>query len=147
MDPLTAVGSISALVSLLDFALRTAVVLVEYTRNTEHAGADRQILAEETVSLSKLLSRLQARLKSPTTDQSWIDQRVDLLRQFARAYVDLAASLNFDVSTGSFKAESRFKSIKTIAKWSFTKNEVYSILERITRLQQYANTLMIDEQL
>ena len=30
--------------------------------------------------------------------------------------------------------------------WSLNKSEVYSILERIARLQKYANTLLLDDQ-
>lgn len=33
-----------------------------------------------------------------------------------------------------------------MAKWSFSKSEVYSLLERITRLQQHANVLLVDDQ-
>lgn len=36
--------------------------------------------------------------------------------------------------------------MQTIVGWSFTKSEIYSMLERITRLQLYANTLLLDEQ-
>ncbi len=38
------------------------------------------------------------------------------------------------------------KGVQTIAKWSFIKSEVYSMPERVTRLQLFANTLLLDEQ-
>ncbi|SLM37659.1 Ankyrin repeat-containing domain [Lasallia pustulata] len=93
-----------------------------------------------------MLERLRSRLQSPAFDDKWLEQRKDIVRQFARAYDELAASLNFDVSTGQLKQESRLKAVRTLSKWSFAKSEVYSLLEKITRLQQYANTLLLEEQ-
>lgn len=143
MDPFSAVATA---VGLADGALRTASALIEYTNNTQNASADRKLLAEETCSLSKMLERLRSRLQSPAFDDKWLEQRKDIVRQFARAYDELAASLNFDVSTGQLKQESRLKAVRTLSKWSFAKSEVYSLLEKITRLQQYANTLLLEEQ-
>lgn len=143
MEPISA---ISALVGLVDVALRTASALVEYTKNTQNASAERKLLAEEAHALSTVLERFRDRTQNARPDEKWLDTRKDLIRQFARAYDDLANSLNLDASTGKLKQESRLKSIRTLSKWSFTKNEVYSLLERITRLQQYASTILLDEQ-
>ncbi|KAI4123157.1 MAG: hypothetical protein LQ347_006261 [Umbilicaria vellea] len=143
MDPFSAVA---AVVRLADVALHTVSALIEYTNNTQNASADRKLLAKETYILSKMLERLRTRLQSPGFDDKWLEERKDLVRQFARAYDELAASLNFDVLTGHLKQESRLKTIRTLSKWSFTKNEVYSLLERVTRLQQYANILLLEEQ-
>lgn len=143
MDPITGV---TALVGLVDVAFRTASSLVEYTKNTRNASADRKLLAEESYTLSKLLERFRDRAQSASFDEKWLDARKDLLRQFSRAYDDLATSLNLDSSTSQLKQESRLKTIRTLSRWSFSKNEVYSLLERVTRLQQYASTLLLDEQ-
>lgn len=143
MEPISA---ISALVGLVDVALRTASALVEYTKNTQNASAERKLLAEEAHSLSTILERFRDRAQNTSPDEKWLDTRKDLIRQFARAYDDLATSLNLDASTGKLKQDSRLKTMRTLSKWSFTKNEVYSLLERITRLQQYASTILLDEQ-
>ena len=143
MDPISATASI---LGILDVALRTTSALVDYIKNTQSASSERHLLAEEALSLSKLLERLRDRAQGPNIDTKWIDERVDLVRQFVRAYEDLATSLKFDTTTGQLRQESRIKIIRTLSKWSFTKGEVYSILERITRLQQYANILLMDEQ-
>lgn len=55
-------------------------------------------------------------------------------------------TLKYDVAAGKVKEEGRYKAIRTAAKWSFTKSEIYSLLERVTRLQQYANLLLSDDQ-
>ncbi|CAF9906992.1 hypothetical protein IMSHALPRED_005412 [Imshaugia aleurites] len=68
------------------------------------------------------------------------------LHQFDRAHDDLATTLEINVNTKQPEQESRVKMIQTIARWSFTKREICSILERITRIQFYANTLLLDEQ-
>lgn len=143
MDPFSAAA---AVVGLADVALRTASALIEYTNNTQNASLDRKLLAEETYSLSKMLERLRTHLQNPDFDDKWLEERKDLVRQFARAYDELAASLNFDAFTGQLKQESRLKAIRTLSKWSFTKSEVYSLLERVTRLQQYLNMLLLEEQ-
>lgn len=143
MEPFSALTTV---ISFAEIALRTASALVEFTRNTKNASADRKMLAEETLALSKVLERLQSRTRSGTLSERWLEDRRDLLRQFARAHEDLATAFGFDVATGRLKIESRFNTIRTASKWSFTKSEVYSLLEKITRLQQYANTLLLDEQ-
>lgn len=142
MDPLSATASI---LGLIDVAIRTTASLVEYTRNTQNASADRRLLCEEAATLAKLLEKLRNRAQGPSTNKAWINERQELLRQFSRAYEDLLTSLKIDAATGQLKQESKLKTICTLSKWSFTKSEVYQLLERITRLQQYTNTLLIDD--
>ncbi|KAH0564806.1 hypothetical protein GP486_001808, partial [Trichoglossum hirsutum] len=105
-----------------------------------------KLLAEESCSLSAILERLQERAANTSVAGQWIDGRKELVRQFQKAYDDLAASLKIDAATGQLKQESRFKAARTAVRWSFTKSEVYSLLERINRLQQYANTLLLSDQ-
>lgn len=143
MDPLSAIASA---VSLVDIALRTTSALISFVQDTQNASADRWLLAEEARSLSKLLERLRDRAQNARVDEKWLENRTDGLRQFQRAYEDLAKSLKVDIATGQLKQESRFRAIRTATRWSLTKSEVYSVLERITRLQQYANTLLLDDQ-
>lgn len=139
MDPINILG-------LVDMALRTSAVLIKYAQDAHHTSADRKLLAEEAYSLSRLLERLRDRAQKSNGDERWLRDHKDLLQQFQRAFDDLAASLNLDPSTGELKSESRFKAMRTAAKWSFTKSEVYSLLERISRLQQHATMLLLDDQ-
>ncbi len=144
MEPVSAVASIATVV---DLALRTTSSLIKYARDTQHASTDRKLLAEEAQVLSKLLQRLRDRARAVDRDEKWVAEHSDVVRQFEAAYDDLALSLRLDPSTGHAKEESRFKAIRTASRWSFTKFQVYSLLERVTRLQQYANTLLSDDQL
>lgn len=141
-----AIGAAATILQVVDVALRTTHALIEYTRNTQNASSDRKALAEEVQSLSGLLERLRARAETSLLDDKWLRQRTDLVQQFARAYDDLATTLKINVNTKQPEQESRMKTMQTIARWSFTKTEIYSMLERITRLQLYANTLLLDEQ-
>lgn len=143
MDPVTAVATV---VSLLDVSLRTTSALIGFAQDAQNASTDRTLLAEECLSLSRLLERLRDRAQNAQIDNHWIEERKDLLRQFQRAYDDLAKLLKVDITTGKLKQESRFKAIRTSTKWSFTKSDVYLLLERVTRLQQHANTLLLDDQ-
>ena len=140
------VGATASVLQVVDLALRATSALIEYTNDTRNASNDRKKLAEETESLARLLERLRTRAEKSGSDDPWMEERIDLVRQFARANDDLAAMLKIGATTGQAKLESRIKIIHTVAKWSFTKSEVYSVLERITRLQLYANTLLLDEQ-
>lgn len=143
MDPLSATAS---LVGVVDVALRITSALVKYARDTKHASSDRKLLAEEALFLSKLLERLRHHTQGDYHDEAWLGDHKEILRQFEAAYDDLAMTLQYDVATGKVNEESRFKAARTAAKWSFTKSETYSILERVTRLQQYANLLLSDDQ-
>ena len=143
MDPLSFTAG---LVGVIDAALRTTSALVKYARDTKNASPDRKMLAEETLLLSKLLQRLRDRAQTARHDETWLAEHKDIVRQFEAAYDDLAMTLKFDTVTGKIKEESKLRAARTIAKWSFSKSEVYSLLERITRLQQHANVLLADDQ-
>ncbi|KAI9859761.1 MAG: hypothetical protein M1813_006478 [Trichoglossum hirsutum] len=143
MDPLSATASI---VSIIDITLRTTSTLIKYAQDTYHVSRDRKLLSEETRFLIKLLERLKSRIQTTQQNQNWLDDHKEIIRQFEAAQKDLATSLKFDISTGKLKDESRLKAIQTSVKWSFTKPEVYTLLQRITRLQQYANILLSDNQ-
>ncbi len=141
------VGSAAAaLLGVLDIALRTTSALIKYTQDVKNASTDRQLLAEETTLLFRILQRLQNRAQSSNVDSAWLADQEDIVRHFQRACDDLVASLKLDVATGRLKPESRLGLMKTAAKWSFNKSEVYSLLERVTRLQQYANSLLVNDQ-
>lgn len=143
MDPLSVTAS---LVGVIDVALRTTSALVKYARDTKHASSDRKVLAEEAVLLSKLLQRLRDRARKARHDETWLADHKDIVRQFEAAYDDLAMTLKFDSVIGKIKEESKLRAARTAAKWSFSKSEVYSLLERITRLQQHAGLLLEDDQ-
>lgn len=141
-----ALGAAATVIQLADVALQVTSALIEYTRNTRNASADRRLLADETHTLQGLLERLRSRAERAKPDDEWLAQRLNLIQQFALAYEDLATALKIDPHTKQPVQESRVKIIQTVAKWSFTKSEIYSTLERVTRLQLYANTLLLDEQ-
>ena len=143
MEPVTAATSIDG---VIDVALRTTSVLIKYARDPKHASSDRKLLAEEAAFLSKLLERHRQRAGESRHDEAWLDEHSDIVRQSEEAYDDLAVTLKYDVVAGKMKEESRLNAARTVAKWSFTKSEVYSPLERVTRLQQYANLLLSDKQ-
>lgn len=143
MDPISIAAS---LLSVVDVALRTTTALVKYARDTKNASSDRKLLAEETLFLSKLLQRLRDRAEKARSDETWLADHKDIVRQFEAAYDDLAMTLSIDAVTGQVKQESKMRAARTKLTWSFSKSEVYSLLERVTRLQQYANLLLVDDQ-
>ena len=71
MDPVTAVATV---VSLLDISLRTTSALISFAQDTQNASRDRTILAEECLSLSRLLERLQDRAQNAQIDNK-MDRR------------------------------------------------------------------------
>ena len=103
------------------------------------------MLAEETLFLSKLLQRLRHRAQTAEHDETWLADHKDIVRQLEAAYDDLAMTLKLNAVTGKIKEESNPRAIRTMAKWSFSKSEVYSLVKRITRLQQHANVLLVDD--
>ncbi|EON66215.1 hypothetical protein W97_05608 [Coniosporium apollinis CBS 100218] len=143
MEPLSTVSSI---LSLLDISLRTTSALAKYAQATRHAASERGLLAKEALLLSSLLERLKDRTESANPNQKWLDDRADILNQFQSAYADLGKALKLSASSPKLVQESRFKAAITTAKWSFSKAEVFALLERLTRLQQYANTLLLEHQ-
>lgn len=134
MNPL---GITNSLVGVIDAALRIPSALAKYARDAKTASSARKLLAEETLLLSKLLQRLRDRAQTVRHDETWLADHKDIVRHFEIAYDDLAMTLKFDAVTGKFKEESKLGVAGMVAKWSFSKSEVYSLLERITRLQEY----------
>ena len=143
MDPLSVTAN---LVRVIDGALRITFALGEYARDTKNASSVRKVLAEEAIFLSKLLQQLRDRAQTARHDETWLADHKDIVRQFEAAYDDLAMTLKFHAVAGKIKEESKLRAARTMAKWSFSKSDVYSLLERITRLQQYANVLLADDQ-
>jgi hypothetical protein len=143
MDPFSLTASV---VGVADVAIRTTASLVQYAKDTKNASSEKKFLSEEAQSLSKILERLRSRAHAANHDE-WLRDHVDVVRQFEAAYDDLAQFLKIDPATGKKKEESRFKALRSASTWSFTKFEVYTLLERIGRLQDYANTLLVDDQL
>ena len=143
MEPVSLAATV---LSIADVALRTSSALVKYSKDFKHASRDRKLLVEEAMFLAKLLERLKERALSSKQNSTWEEGQRDVVRHFAAAFQDLASLLNFDISTGQSQDEGRFKALCTSAKWSFSKAEVYDMLQRITRLQQYTNVLLSDQQ-
>ncbi|KAL8690273.1 MAG: hypothetical protein Q9218_004239 [Villophora microphyllina] len=143
MDPLSITASILAVVNA---ALSTTTALTKYARDTKNATSDRRLLAEETLFLSKLLQRLRDRFEKARPNETWLADQKDIVRQFEAAYDDLAMTLKIDTVTGQIRQQSKLRAARTMLTWSFSKSEIYSLLERITRLQQHANLLLVDDQ-
>lgn len=143
MDPFTTTASIA---SLADVAIRTTASLVRYAKDTKNASSEKKFLSEEAQNLSRALQRLRSRAGA-ANHEKWLSDHGDVVRQFEVAYDDLAQFLKIDLATGKRKEENRFTAFRTASTWSFTKFEVCSLLERIGRLQDYANTLLADDQL
>jgi hypothetical protein len=143
MEP---VSTAAAIIGIIHPALRITSALVKYSLDTKNASTERKYLAEEAQVLSKLLERLRDRALSHNQDENWLSEHGDIVRQFEIACDDFALALKVDPTTGKRKDESRLKNLKNVATWSFTKFEVFALLERITRLQQHANSLLADEQ-
>lgn len=142
MDPFSiAVGTLS----IIDVALRTTSALIRYGRDTQHSSRDKRLLMEETSFLSKLLERLKQRSQA-NQNQKWLEDHRSIVEQFTKALQDLAETLKFDLETGEPKVESRLRAMRSAAKWTFTKSEVFTLLQRVERLQQYANALLSDDQ-
>ena len=112
-DPLSAIASV---ISVLDVALRTTSALVKYADDARGASAERRVSAEEAACLLTILQRLQDRARGKTLDLGWLNGRNDLIQRYRRAYDDLAAALNLDVTTEQPKPKSRFKAFRTVAK-------------------------------
>ena len=142
MEPLSAAASI---VGVIDVALRTTTALYAYLKDVKNAASNKSLLAEEVSSLLRVLEILHTRAKK-NQHQNWSHQQKDLISAMGRACEDLIKILKFDVATGKLRQEGRLKTLQDSTMWSFNKSEVYSILERIARLQQYANTLLLDDQ-
>ncbi|KAL9020272.1 MAG: hypothetical protein Q9185_002452 [Variospora sp. 1 TL-2023] len=143
MDP---VSITAGFLGVLDVALRATSALTKYARDTKTASSDRKALAEETLFLSKLLQRLRDRAQTARHDDTWLADHKEIVGYFEAAYDDLAVTLKLDGVTGRIEERTRLRAAYTKAKWSFSKAEVYSLLERVTRLQQYANVLLADDQ-
>lgn len=143
MDPLSVAASV---ISLTDFALRTTSAIVKYAEATRNASTDRKLLAEEASSLYKVLERFRARVQADKVDASWLKLHANLLRQYQSALDELARVLKLEATTSELREEGRLKAALTSARWSFTKSEVYAILERLSRLHQYTNTMLLEEQ-
>ena len=142
MDPISAAAS---LLSVLDVAVRTTSAIVKYGRDVHHASRDKKLLVEETAILSKVLNRLRERAEN-TSNHSWLADQIGVLRLFHSAFDDLAKTLNIDPNTGQPREESRLKALQAKAKWSLTKSDIYAVLQRVERLQHYANALLSDDQ-
>lgn len=141
-----AIGSAAAVIQLVELTLRVTTALVQYTRGVNNASSDRESLANEALVLEQILKRLSARLSDPRLDPAWIEQRQEILEQFRKTCADLVKKLERYQLPEESEKGSRLKAIKLAAKWPFSKPEVYALLERVTRIQQYANTLLVADQ-
>ena len=142
MDPSSASP---ALFGTINAVIRTASAIVGHFKDTIYFSSNRILLVKETQILLKLLKQLRDRGKPACRSESWLNDHKVIVRQFDAAYDDLAMTIKYDTATGEAREENRFQPVKIMSKWSFTKSEIYSLLERVTRLQQYANLLLADD--
>jgi hypothetical protein len=120
--------------------------IIGYLKNFRHASAERALLAKEAASLLDLLENVRAGIRTESLNSVAIAHQAALVQQFQAACDDLAATLGFEPSTESLTVESQYRELRTKAKWFSTKKEVYVILERISRIEQHANTLLLTQQ-
>jgi hypothetical protein len=143
MDPFSLTVSI---LSAADVAARATTGIIGYLRDARNASAERTLLAKEAASLLVLLENVRGGIESESLDSDSITRQTALIQQFQAACDDLASTLGFDPSTETLTRESRSHELRTKAKWFSTKKEVYAILERISRIEQHANTLLLTQQ-
>ena len=139
------VSAAAGVLGIVDIAFRTSSALIKYATEVHHASRDRKLLVEEAQFLTKLLEQLKARLQTNREPQ-WIEGNANLFGQFEKAFKDFAAALDINPKDGKPKERSKFKTMTSMAKWPFSKAEVYELLQRVERLQQYARALLSDEQ-
>jgi len=139
-------GTAANVLSIVDLALRSTSTLFKYAHDASNSFVDRQLLTGEVSLLHETLKELRSRITSPVSDTTWIQQRQTLLEQFKKAHDELAALLKLGGTGELPEKEGRLQALRTAAKWPFSKPTVYSILERVSRLQQYGNTLLLSDQ-
>lgn len=144
MEPLSSAVTI---LQVAELAIKSISALVEYSKDARHASRDRKLLAEEASTSLHVLERLRDKLGRDAGETKIWKARTDVVNHFSVAVNDLAAALNLDLGNGQIKSESRLKKLRTVSMWSFNKDQVYLILARISRIQQHADTLLLDEQL
>lgn len=142
MEPL---GAAASIIGIINVAISMTAALVKYANDTKSASSDRRSLFEEAGVLCRLLERIRDRARAAHHDDTWLADHGNVVRQFEVALEDLALLLDYDTASGKVKRHSRFKTVRILSTWSFNKSEIYSLLERITRLQQYANLLLSDD--
>lgn len=144
-----AVSALSSVLAILEAAIKTTSALVSYARDVHNASKERRQLADEAYALSGLLERLreqQAEYDEEGQASRWFEERRHLIDNFESAWHDLAKILKIDLSTAELKQQNRFKACLSAARWSFSKSEISPILNRVYRLRQLVNTLLLDEQ-
>lgn len=146
MEALAGLGTAGNLIAVVDLAARTSSAFAIYVRDAAQSSSIRGLLAQEATLLQDLLQTLLTRVKTFAHDPAWLTSNQTALSQLRQAHLDLAKLLKVDISLGTPKKEDRFHSLLTAAKWPFSKTEVYTILERVARLQQYVNTLLLADQ-
>jgi len=143
MEP---VSAISGLLSLADITLRATSAILKFANDTKHASGERKLLAEEATALKHILERLKLNAHESSTDTAWLQQQATVVAQFQAALGDLTKVLKLNLPAAQVADENRFKTALAAVKWSFSKPEVYAVLERLTRLQRHANTLFLEQQ-
>lgn len=138
MDPLSTAPTI---IAIIEVALEIASALIKYAREAKHVP-ERRVLAEEATSLSRLLEGLRKRARESPHHEAWLNDHKDVVCQFEDAYHDLVLTLKYDVAAETINEGYRLRAARTAATWSFTKTEIYSLLERVARMQQYAILLL-----
>lgn len=142
MDPVSLSG---LAISCVQVAIQTTSAIIQYANDTRNAKTHIKLLANEAASLQAILRVIEDKLKVSAADPQWILARTHVVRQFQTAYDDLAQMLQLDAS-GVPRRQSGARMVIETATWPFKKSEVYALLERITRIQQYANTFLLTDQ-
>lgn len=146
MEALTGLGTAANVIAVVDLAACTTSALAVYVRGATQSSSVRSLLAQEALLLQDLLQRLLNRVTTSAHDTAWLASHQAALSQLQQAHEDLVKLLKIDIAVGTPKKEDRLHSFLTAAKWPFSKTDVYSILERVSRLQRYVNAILRADQ-
>jgi hypothetical protein len=132
MDPVSAIGLIASLASLIDATSTT----LRYLNNVKNAPKSRAQIAQEASLLLALLTNLRYRLEDSDASEPWVQGVLTLgmangpLDQFKVVLESLAMRLH-NPSTG--------KSIGKALVWPFEKKEIDELLGKMERLKSFIN--------
>jgi len=138
-------GVTAGIIGVADPALRVVSALLSYGKDIRNAKSEKKLLIDELLALQGLLERLHVR-ETTVPGRDNLMQSADLARRFKLAYDDLVSILKYDHGKDPTPNKGRLKHLTSLAMWPFTKEDIYGILQRVSRLQDTCTLLLADEQ-
>lgn len=139
------VGAAANVFSLVDVALRTTSVVISYAQQIAHSTEQRQLLANEASALYSTLEQLQSATATRCANPEWLVQHERVLLQMKACVAEMGSLLKLDPSKNVLLRESRYRALATTAKWPSTKADAYVLLQQISRLQSYSNSIVLHD--